>query len=252
MKKIILKNWERVLFSIAGIVLLTHSMFLIFTDHVTNAAVVFGLGFLSFVYANVSRFKRFKGLGFEAELWEDKKKEAENLIKRLKNIVSIYSRELIMGRVTAGRLGGSGWETRWKLYNDLVAQHDIIGQKIDFSSLKKDVDDYFLLDMCMPAIKAIQKQVNIGKDEASRQIHEHFGSPIRDIEGYGTRISTLRQIEGTIDNAFKISTEGDLAGHALKVWCDAKAKLKRDFDVDIELDQRRLDRLKKISKLYKS
>ena len=72
--------------------------------------MVFGLGFLSFIYANVARFKRFKGLGFEAELWEDKQKEAADLIERLREVVSIYSREVILGKVRAGRFAnGPDW-----------------------------------------------------------------------------------------------------------------------------------------------
>jgi hypothetical protein len=75
-------------------VLVGYSLDLIYIEQMTNAGIVFGLGFLSFIYANVARFKRFKGLGFEAELWEDKQKEAADLIDRLKNVVSIYTREV--------------------------------------------------------------------------------------------------------------------------------------------------------------
>jgi hypothetical protein len=97
-------NWERVLFVIVGLALLGGSLKLIYIEKVTEAAVVFGLGFLSFIYANVARFKRFKGLGFEAELWEDKQKEAADLIERLREVVSIYTREVVLGKIKAGRL----------------------------------------------------------------------------------------------------------------------------------------------------
>jgi hypothetical protein len=62
--------------------------------------------FLQFFYSNLARFKRFKGLGFEAELWEDKQKEAADLIDRLKNVVAIYSREVVMAQVS--RLSSPG------------------------------------------------------------------------------------------------------------------------------------------------
>ena len=78
---------------------------MIYIEQMTNAGIVFGLGFLSFIYANVARYKRFKGLGFEAELWEDKQKEAADLIDRLKNVVSIYTREVILGKVEGWTVG---------------------------------------------------------------------------------------------------------------------------------------------------
>lgn len=65
-------NWERVLFSVLGLAFFAICFYLIAKGSMQEGAAVFGLGFLSFVYANVTRFKRFKGLGFEAELWEDK------------------------------------------------------------------------------------------------------------------------------------------------------------------------------------
>ena len=64
------------LFVVVGLTFLGMCFYLLYAEKVAEAAVVFGLGFLSFIYANVARFKRFKGPGFEAELWEDKKKEA--------------------------------------------------------------------------------------------------------------------------------------------------------------------------------
>src|SRR5690606_38058585 len=152
-----------------------------------------GLGFLSFIYANVARFKRFKGLGFEAELWEDKQKEAADLINQLKNVVSIYTREVVLGKVKAGRLGnGPDWKSHWQLYDDLVTQHGILGQRIDFSDVKKEMDDYFLFDMSMPGINKIREAALKGKGAAMEKINQEFGNPIRDIEGYGKRLEQHR------------------------------------------------------------
>lgn len=63
----------------------------------------------------------------EAELWEDKQKEAADLIERLREVVSIYTREVIVGKVKAGRWGGKAdWGEHWKLYDDLVTQHNVL------------------------------------------------------------------------------------------------------------------------------
>ena len=59
--------------------LITFSIFHLVQQNLAMASASFAMAFVSFIWANISRFKRFKGLGIEAELWEDKKKEA-NLI----------------------------------------------------------------------------------------------------------------------------------------------------------------------------
>lgn len=249
----VVENWERVFFSIVGFLLVGYSLRLIYVDEMTNAGIVFGLGFLSFIYANVARFKRFKGLGFEAELWEDKQKEAADLIDRLKNVVSIYTREVVLGKVKAGRLGkGPDWRSHWKLYDDLVVQHGILGQKIDFSGVKKEMDDYFLFDMSMPEVSKIREAAFKGKGAAKHKIDQEFGSPIRDQKGYADRLEKYHAVPDGVKEAFEISTKSDLAEHALNVWRDVKDRLKRDFDVDAELASEVIERLHAISKLYQS
>lgn len=251
--KWLVTNWERILFAVVGLALLGGSLTMIYREKVTEAAVVFGLGFLSFIYANVARFKRFKGLGFEAELWEDKQKEAADLIERLREVVSIYTREVVLGKVKAGRWGGKvDWADRWKLYDDLIAQHSVLGQKIDFSSVKKVMDDYFLFDMSMPEIGRLRVATVTGKSAARQKIDLEFGSPIRDNEGFSKRLEQLRMISDWGANFFEISTEGDLAEYALTVWNDAKTHLKRDFEIDVDVDAQFLERLAEISELYKT
>jgi hypothetical protein len=226
---------------------------LIYIEKVTESAVVFGLGFLCFLYANVARFKRFKGLGFEAELWEDKQKEAADLIERLREVVSIYTREVILGKVASGRWSGKiDWADHWKLYDDLVAQHNVLGQKINFSGVKKVMDDYFLFDMTMPEIVKIREVANKGRSAAMQKINQEFGSPIRDNDGYRKRLEQYRALPDGIDDPFEISTKSDLSRHALNLWHDTKERLTRDFDVEVNIDPEVLERLEKISKLYQS
>ncbi len=157
---------------------------------------MFGLSFLSFIYANVARFKRFKGLGFEAELWEDTKQEATDLIARLRDVVSIYTREVLLGRVKSGRWSSKiNWRDHWKLYDDLVIQHTKLGQNIDFSSVKKIIDDYFLFDMTMPEIEKLRLATNTARNSAVKAIEQEFGSPITDTTGYSERHRQLQAVK---------------------------------------------------------
>lgn len=136
----IMSNGERLFLFLIALVFLVFSVRFLLNAEITGGGAAFAMFFLCLIYGNVSRFKRFKGLGFEAELWEDKQKEAADLIDRLKEIVKVYTREIVMMNVMADRLGGgSKWPGRWALYDELVGQHDTLGQKIDFRPLKEDI-----------------------------------------------------------------------------------------------------------------
>ena len=151
MLKFIKNHWEQIFFGIVGLIFLSFSLSGLWTGDVAGASATFAMAFFSFIYANISRFKRFKGLGFEAELWEDKQKEAEQLIDRLKAVVSVYTREIVMGRVKQGRFGSGGnWREHWRVYHEFVDRHSDLGQDIDFSDLKKSMDKYFIFDMTLP------------------------------------------------------------------------------------------------------
>ena len=205
-------NWERVLFGLVGVVLLAASLYLIYLDKVTNAAIVFGLGFLSLIYMNVARFKRFKGLGFEAELWEDTQKEAADLIERLKSVVSIYTREIIKSKVTEGRWGSSPkWQSHWALYDELTDQHNQLGQKIDFTELKTFLDDYFLFDLCRIPTECLHKLLWDERDKVRKMIAQEFGSPIRDSGAYGKRNQQLQETEFVVEDAFDMSKNEGLS-----------------------------------------
>jgi hypothetical protein len=115
------------------------------------------------------------------------------------------------------------------------------------------MDDFFLFDMTVPEINEIRKAAMQGKSAAMKKINEEFGSPIRDAEGYGKRVEQYRAVrEGIEDDPFEISAKDDLAKLSLNLWRDTKERLKRDFDVDADVDATVRERLEKISKLYQS
>lgn len=252
MVKLIADNWQRFLFAIVGLLFLYYSIEFLRAAKVPEASGVFAIAFLCFLYSNLSRFKKFKGLGFEAELWEDKQKEAADLIDRLKNVVAIYTSEIVMSSVKRGRWGdGVQWKANWKLYDELVNQHDVLGQKIDFSDLKKQMDDYFLFDMCHH-IGGPQQAIVNGERHARDVISKEFGSPVRDMAGYSRRIEQINEIENHIQDALKASESGNLAELMLQQAQKSKTKLKTYFDIDVTFDEEDIERLSKISELYKN
>jgi len=248
--KFISDVWERILFSAVGLSMIGYSLWLVYKDQVTNSSIVFGLGLLSFIYANISRFKKFKGFGVEAELWEDKQKEAEALIERLRDVVAIYTREVIRGKLRQGRLSHPTWGERWNLFDDLINEHKALGQKIDFDDLKKEMDTYFLFDLVRPNVEKIRMSISGAKSLAYKKVDKEFGSPIKDSQGYRVRLDQIQVIKDSIKNQLDISAQGNLAGEVLDMWSFAKERLKQDFDIDIEIDIEVLRQLNLISDLY--
>lgn len=252
MWKAISENWERVLFAIVGLGCLYYSFDFLRAGKVTEAAAIFAIAFFSFIYSNFARFKRFKGLGFEAELWEDKQREAADLIDRLKSVVSVYTREIIVGKVTSGRWGGSGgrWRGHWKLYDELVHEHSALGQDIDFSEIKNTVDRYFLFDITTRLCEELDRQFRKASIEAQNIVKSEFTSVVTDTAGYNIRHEQLRSIEFEKDDLFEKSGTQNIARLVLNSFAKSQKALKDFFGINLEADQETLDRLAKVAELY--
>lgn len=253
MWKWISEYWERVIFSVFGFSLLTFSVFFLWKGSLAEASATFGMGFFSLIFASLARFKRFKGLGFEAELWEDKQKEAAELVERLKGVVSVYSREAVLSRVMMGRWDGNqGWESHWKLFDELHSHHAELGQEIDFSDLKHELDAIFIFDMASPLYSRIREPIWEGRQNAQKAIDIEFGSPISDIEGYQRRIQDLRSVEEELENVWEVAHRADLAKEIVDWANRSKDRLKEKFDVDIKFDSSILADLDLISNAYRN
>lgn len=251
MWKILKDHWEQYLFRIAGLAFLAFSFYNLARQDLTGASATFAMGFLCFIFSNIARFKRFKGLGIEAELWEDKQKEAEQLINRLKSVVYVYTREAVMQKVMRGRFSnGANWQENWDLYEELVQEHRELGQEIDFSNLKAEVDSVFLFDFVTNQYEPIRAAVSKSRTQAQRMIQEEFGKPITDAEGYKNRCSQLREIPADLRDLFEMSAKGDVARDVLNWAAEAEAKLKEHFGLEIDLPNKNMSKLKSISELY--
>jgi len=241
----LMKNWERWFFGLVGFSCLILAFRSLLSNEVAAGAALFGMGFFSFFYSNLARFKKFKGLGLEAELWEDKQKQAADLIDRLKNIVSVYTREIVMNNVMRGRWsGGETWEKRWSVYDELTGQHTDLGQDIDFSELKLEVDSVFIFDICQPLASSLRKKIDKARTEASEQIREKHGSPVTDLEGHNADHEKLREVSYDFEDLFLRAKTENIARHILDEAASAKATLASYFAINVEYDRDITDRLK--------
>lgn len=230
-------NWERYLFATIGIIFMITSFCFLAQKDLAFFSTTFGVSFLCFLYSNLARFKRFKGLGFEAELWEDKQKEAADLIERLKNVIAVYTREIIMSKVMMGRWAdGARWQSNWNLFNELVSRHTELGQQIDFAPLKTQVDSIFLFDIVNYLQGKLLEPLQVGVSEARKIIEAEFGSPVKDNAGYGRRLEQLRSVPGPLDDLFGRSVTENVAKKVIDNAINAAEFLKSGFGVDIPYD----------------
>ena len=248
---LISKYWERVLFGLLGLACFGAAARMIFLERISEGAALFGIGFFCFLYSNVSRFKRFKGLGFEAELWEDKQKEAAGLIDRLKSVVEIYSREIVMSRVMMGRWGDdSTWHHTWQLFDDLITQHNNLGQSIDFFDLKVRLDQIFIFDAVSTVTGRIMQRSRAVAEIASREGKSKFGSPVTDIDGYNKHCDLVRLISIEPRNQFELSKTQNIANQMLEMTLHSEQIAKEHFNIESEYDVKDIDDLKFLDALY--
>lgn len=246
------KNWERGLFVLVGLAFLAGSLYSLYERNLLATSALFVLCVFSFVYSNVSRFKRFKGFGFEAELWEDKQKEAANLIDRLKSIIAVYSREIVMSSVMRNRWGGGNeWKSRWALFDEIVHQHDELGQDIDFSDLKRKVDSVFIFDICTPLASSVRQSIDKCRSNVMVQLQQEFGSPVTDLEGWNAKHEKLRNIVGKEEDLFERVQTENIAKSVLFIVSEAERKFKEGFGVEPEFSSSVIERLEKLSRLCK-
>jgi hypothetical protein len=52
-------------------------------DKSVSAGLTYAAAVICLIFVFLARFKRFEGLGIKAEMWEDKMKEAEQLVDKM-------------------------------------------------------------------------------------------------------------------------------------------------------------------------
>ena len=81
----IMQMVANIIVAFGAIFLLGAGIRLAFLDRGAATITVFlGIGFLFVVLLFLAKFKRFKGFGFEAKMWEEKQEEASSLVDSLK------------------------------------------------------------------------------------------------------------------------------------------------------------------------
>lgn len=219
---------------ICGYALIALTVYFLFLPDVTRASLCAAIGLLLFFLARLSQFKRFKGWGFEAEMWDEKQQEAEKLVESLKSVASLTAREVMLQSIRSGRWGSSKrWDDHWKLFDEIKsAQSGLItleGQR----EIKKSIDRWFLHDMALNEFGEL-KQIAMKKAEQARKgLREKSGNPISDLAGYQTGMQRLSEVDKSI-GLFELAGSRPLV-ETIEEWWGDMCNTLDDFGIELEM-----------------
>ncbi len=151
------RNVVRVLVAISGLLLLGMGVVLSYQDKLGGATATYGTAIVCLIFVFLSDFKRFKGLGIEAELLDQKIEEADELLARLRGITAPLAEMLFS---LAARMG------RWGTAIPRTQRHDFMTRiqralaeagvsPEELEQAKGDWHYFNAFDLCSPALQKI-------------------------------------------------------------------------------------------------
>ena len=168
-----------------------------FESKTAAAGITFTAAICCLIFSYLSRFKRFKGLGVEAELWDQTKDEAALLVKTLRSLATVVSEQLVVlsartGRWDAAMSAREMFELTEKL-NGILANIDVPYSERE--STKAEYYRYAAIDMARPIIDMINRAIH-NKEIGQVKVVNSFGSPVHDQKGHAEATRRLQQIRG--------------------------------------------------------
>jgi hypothetical protein len=111
-----------------------------------SAAAIFAL-----IFAFLAKFKRFKGLGIEAELWEEKMEEAEQLIGRLRTLALSSYRPIAQLVAKTGRPLSKGLSRR--------EMHDVTEALSSHMKSYKGIEPHEINEVLRPLYLRVESEI---------------------------------------------------------------------------------------------
>ena len=248
--RMIAKYFQRTFFFVLGFSLTILMFYFLYSRDFTAAAFCFISSFLSYFYSNLTKFKRFKGLGLEAELWEDKQEEAANLMDRLSKYVSIFSSEILMERAKSNRwTSGNEWREIWELYSRLGGISEETIDHKEFQKAKALLDDYYLFDLYQVVSEPILKQLRDAHHSAHGKMESRFGKPIQDVKGWNAALREWQNVPREIGEPFPRVKAREAGAELKKVVELASQTLKKNYDVTLDIPEVNMKWLDEIVRL---
>lgn len=172
------KSLQIIIFIVA-ILLFLSGVGLGYLDKVGAATATYTAAVLSLIFAFLPEFKKFKGLGIEAELLDKKIEETDKLLKQLRDITAPISEMLISSTARAGRWGsGMPRSQKYELLQRIENELKKCG--VDDSQLEQAKSDwhfYNTFDLAAPVFKKITEKLRPIQQEREKALNS-FKQPI--------------------------------------------------------------------------
>ncbi|EGM78774.1 hypothetical protein Rhein_1115 [Rheinheimera sp. A13L] len=128
-------------------------------DQVAAATATYGAAILALIFAFLTEFKTFKGLGIEAELLDRKIEEADDLISRLRGITIPIAEMLLSSTARMGRLGTiMPRRQRYGLLNQIERELQKCGVSLEqLEAAKVDWHFFNTFDLATPIFQQLIK-----------------------------------------------------------------------------------------------
>jgi hypothetical protein len=154
-------RWMRAILFVISLGLFSAGTYVLLLNNVGAAATAYGAGVLSLVFVYLSRFRRFKGFGIEAELLERRIAEADVTIEQLKSITLPIAEMLFTLTARIGRWGSAlphrdSYRLMEKIESEL--QRNGVGSA-ELESAKANWHHFNLRDLAVPITMRIGKLI---------------------------------------------------------------------------------------------
>lgn len=233
----------------AGIccVLLGFGFHYLLKDDVSVAATLFCLALAFSVFGNLSRFKRFKGFGFEMEVWNDVQEQADALVSKHEKIIAIHTKEILWNAVMMGRWS-DGQDDDWKrvygAFNEIVGE---VGVRGNFSELRQNMDRMCIGDIVYDIATVFGRYCKVNYQKAIDFINQRHPSPVTDHLGFNDLHHVLSE---TNTGPFGDQLTQDTASLFLKEIGRIELIFRETFDIDDRFDPSAVRILEEASRLY--
>lgn len=150
-----------------------------FMDKTGAATATYTAAVLSLIFAFLPEFKKFKGLGIEAELLDKKIEETDRLLNQLRDITAPIAEMLLSSTARIGRWGSAmprhqQYELVQKIENELK-KCGVIDEQLE--QAKSDWHFYNTFDLSVPVFKKIEAKLQLIQEEIEKQLRK-FKQPI--------------------------------------------------------------------------
>ncbi|EGQ9781657.1 TPA: hypothetical protein I7787_21915 [Vibrio vulnificus] len=165
---------------IVAIALFAAGVWLGYLDKAGVATATYGAAVLSLIFAFLPEFKKFKGLGIEAELLDKKIEETDKLLQQLRDITVPIAEMLLSSTARVGRLSsGMPRSQKYELVQRIESELKKCGvEESQLDKAKEDWHYYNTFDLATPIFNKISAKLQPIHQERNKVLNQFSSQTI--------------------------------------------------------------------------